>query len=145
MNHLVFVDAQVGDLEKILSGIKTMVIKEVDPSRSAAHPVHPGDNLYFLRDKDDLTPRVRATVTRVLLLTSLSDEDVSQTLKEMQPGLQLTEDQYINWSTRQEVMLVEFETAHKIDSAKTLTKKITGSANWIAFEEFNPSTDKQET
>ncbi len=94
MNHLVFVDAQAGELEKILSGVKTMLAKEFDPGQTAAPPVNPGDSLYFLRDEDDCTVRVKATVVRVLYFTNRLDGDLSQSLKEMQPRLLFTEDQY---------------------------------------------------
>jgi len=30
MNHLVFLDAHAGELEKILSGVKYMVVKDID-------------------------------------------------------------------------------------------------------------------
>ena len=37
MNYLVFLDTQAGELEKILSGVKSMVLKEFDPAQSPAH------------------------------------------------------------------------------------------------------------
>src|SRR5512137_254912 len=114
MNHLVFLDTRAGELEKILSGTKSMVVKEFDPARSAGQAVRPGDNLYFLRNKDECALRVKATVIRVLFFTNNLDEDLSHTLKEMQPRLQLTEDQYNHWSTKQQVLLVEFGSAQKI-------------------------------
>jgi hypothetical protein len=92
MNHLVFLDAQAGELEKILSGVKSMVVKEFDPAQSSAHPVRPGDSLYFLRSKDNCALRVKATVVCVLFITNRLGNDLSRTLKEMQPRLQLTED-----------------------------------------------------
>ncbi len=141
MNYLVFLDAQAGELEKILSGIKTMVTKELDPAQLTAYPVRPGDSLYFLRDKDDNALRVKATAVRVLYISNRLDEDLSHTLKEMQPRLQLTEDQYNYWSARKQVLLVEFESAHKIDVIHTSTHKIAGRSDWIAFEEFNLITE----
>ena len=68
MNYLVFLDASAGELEKILSGVKTMLVKEFDPAQTTAHPVNPGDSLYFLRDKDDCALRVKATVVRCSVL-----------------------------------------------------------------------------
>ncbi len=53
MNHLVFLDPQAGELEKILSGIKTMVLKEADPSQPAPIIVKPGDSLYFLKNTNE--------------------------------------------------------------------------------------------
>jgi len=137
MNHLVFLDAQAGELEKILSGVKTMLVKEFDPMQTTAHPVNPGDNLYFLRNMDDCALRVKATVVRVLFFTNRLDEDLSHTLKEMQPRLQLTEDQYNYWSAQQQFLLVEFDTAQKIGVIHVALNKITKRSDWIAFEEFS--------
>ncbi|HSR33536.1 MAG TPA: hypothetical protein VLY63_23460 [Anaerolineae bacterium] len=136
MNHLVILDKRAGELEKILSGLKTMLIKEFDPAQTTAHLVSPGDSLYFLRDKDDCAVRVKATVTRVLFLASNSDQDLSHTLKEMQPRLQLTEDQYNDWSARGQVLLVEFGSAHKIGVIHIALHNIVDRSEWMAFEEF---------
>ncbi len=141
MNHLVFLDTQAGELEKILSGIKSMVVKEFDPARSAGQAVRPGDNLYFLRDKDECTLRVKATVVRVLFYTNDVDRDLSPTLKEMQPRLQLTEDQYNHWSAKQQILLVEFASAHKIGVIHVAPNKIADRSDWIAFEEFGLITE----
>jgi hypothetical protein len=137
MNYLVFLDTRAGELEKILSGVKTMLAKEFDPAQTSAHPVNPGDSLYFLRDKDDCAVRVKATAERVVYLTNRLDQDLSQPLKEMQPRLQLTEDQYNYWSARKQVLLVEFDSAHKIDVIHVASSKIADRWDWIAFEEFS--------
>lgn len=137
MNHLVFLDTRTGELEKILSGLKTMIVKEFDPAQSTAYSVSPGDSLYFLRNKDDCALRVRATVVRVLFFTNRLDEDLSHTLKEMQPRLQLTEDQYNHWSAKREVLLVEFGSAQKIGVIQVAPDKITDRSDWIPFEAFN--------
>ncbi len=141
MNHLVFLDTQAGELEKILSGIKSMVVKEFDPARSAGQAVRPGDNLYFLRNKDECILRVKATVVRVLFYINDVDQDLSHTLKEMQPRLQLTEDQYNHWSAKRQILLVEFASAHKIGVIHVAPNKIADRSDWIAFEEFGPITE----
>ncbi len=137
MNHLVFLNAQAGEQEKILSGVKTMIVKEIDPAHSTAHPVNPGDSLYFLRDKDGCTVRVKATVVRVQFMNIRLNDDLSHTLKEIQPRLQLTEDQYNYWSAKGEVLLVEFERAQKIGVIQVAPDKITDRLDWIPFEDFN--------
>jgi hypothetical protein len=137
MNHLVFLDTRAGELEKILSGTKTMLIKEFDPAQTTAHPVGPGDSLYFLRNQDDCAVRVKATVVRVLFFANSLDEDLSHTLKELQPRLQLTEDQYNYWSAKKQVLLVEFGSAHKIGVIPIAAHKIADRSDWMAFEEFS--------
>ena len=141
MNHLVFLDTQAGELEKILSGVKSMVVKEFDPAKPPADPVSPGDSLFFLRLKDDCNVRVKASVVRVISISSNLDEDFSATLKEMQPKLQLTESQYHYWSAKKNALLVEFDCAHKVEVIRVASNKITDRSDWIAFEESGLITE----
>lgn len=137
MNYLVLLDTQAGELEKILRGTKTMVLREFDPARYAGQIIKPGDSLYFLRDKDDCTLRVKASVVRVLIKPNNLEEDLSQTLKEMQPKLQLTESQYNYWSIKRQILLIEFDGAHKIDRIQIGSNISIDRSDWIAFEELS--------
>jgi len=138
MKFLVFLNPYEGGLEKLLSGLRCMLIS--DPARAAGHSVYQGDSLYFLRDKDEYTLRVKATVVRVLYITNRLNEELSQILKELQPKLQLTEDQYNYWATKEQIMLVEFDQAHKMEVINVASSKITDRSDWIAFKEFSQIT-----
>ncbi len=140
MNYLVFLNADDSELEKILSGFKCMVVKEIDTAKPVAHLVRPGDSLYFLRDKDEYDLRVKTTVTRVIPFINGLDEDLPQTMKELQPRLQLTENSYNYWSIKKQVLLVEFSEAQKIGAIRLAPEKIADSSDWIAFEEFSQIT-----
>ncbi len=134
MNYLVFLDASAGELEKILSGTKSMVVKEFDPAPPADQPVKPGDRIYFLRSKNECTLQVKAIVTLVRYFTNNLNEDQALILKEMQPRLQLTEEQYNYWSAKGQMVLVEFGSVRKIGPIHVATEKISGQSNWIEFE-----------
>jgi hypothetical protein len=136
MNFLVFLDTHANELEKILSGVKSMILKEFDPARTAGQPVGVGDSLYFLRDKDEYSLHVKANVVRVLAINNNLDNDLSHTLKEFQPKLQLTEDQYNYWSVRKQAVLVEFACAQKIDMIHVAPQKVTDKSDWFAFKKF---------
>jgi hypothetical protein len=136
MNYLVFLDPCAGELEKILSGIKKMLVKEFEPEHKKGSVVSSGDSLYFLRDKDEHNLRVKANVVRVLVIQNDLENDIALTLKELQPKLQLTEDQYNYWSAKKEVLLVEFNSSHKIAGIHVASNKITDRSDWIPFEEF---------
>ncbi len=141
MNYLVFLDPQAGELEKILSGVKSMILKECDPARADGRPVSPGDYLYFLRNKEECNLRVKATVVRVLDFTNHPKDELSHNLKEMQPRLQLTEGQYNYWSPKQQILVVEFASAQKIDLVRVDLNKNADQSDWIAFEDFNQITE----
>jgi hypothetical protein len=143
MKHMVFLDRRAGELEKILSGVKTMLIKDIAPAQSTALPVSPADCLYFLRSKDECDLLVTATVVRVLPVTSEPGEGLAQILKEMQPRLRLTEDQFNFWSANKQALLVEFEAARKIGVIQIASHKTMDRSDWIAFESFNQITDQK--
>jgi hypothetical protein len=143
MNYLVFLNAQAGELEKILSGTKSMLVKECDPARAAGQPVSPGDSLYFMRNKDECALRVKATVVRMMYITNSLDEDLSHSLKELQPKLQLTEDQYNYWVAKKQFLLVEVEAAHKIPVIHVAPEIIKDQMDWIPFTELNLITEKE--
>jgi hypothetical protein len=144
MNHLVFLDTRAGELEKILSGVKTMVVKSVDPTQPAEQLVRPGDSLYFLRNNDECAVRVTATVVRALLSHHEADEDLSHILKELQPRLQLTEDQYNSWSEKRQALFVEFEAAHKIPEFHIAAGMATDRTRWIIFAELHEVMEEGE-
>jgi hypothetical protein len=144
MKHLVFLDRRACELEKILSGIKTMLIKDFTPAQPTEQPVSPGDRLYFLRGDDECDLRVTAIVVRALPVTSGPGEGLAPILKEMQPRLQLTEDQYNHWSARKQALLVEFESAHKIDVVHAAHNKIMGRTDWISFDDLSLITEAEE-
>lgn len=143
INHLVFLDTRAGELEKILSGTKTMLARAIDPLQPVAQPVCPGDSLYFLRDNDECILRVMARVVRVFRIENGANLDLSHTLKEMQTKLQFTEEQYNYWSTKNHVLLVEFDSAHKIGVFHVASHRLVDRSDWIAFEEFSLITESK--
>ena len=143
MNYLVFLDAHAGELEKILSGVKSMVVKEFDPLHPAEGLVRPGDSLYFLRNNNECAVRVKATVVRVLPSDHAVDEDLPPMLKELQPRLQLTEDQYNYWSEKKRALFIEFEAAHKVPEFHIAAVRITDRKTWIAFREIHEVIEKE--
>jgi len=142
MNYLVLLNAQAGELEKILSGTKSMIVKEYDPTCKVEEHVSPGDSLYFLRDNGDFSLRVKATVVRISRFSN-NNEDLSQLLKEMQPKLQFTEDQYNYWVSKKQILLVEFTSANKISEIRVSELKIADLSNWFAFEDINQLTEQK--
>jgi hypothetical protein len=55
----------------------------------------------------------------------------------MQPRLQLTEDQYNHWSAKKQVLLIELDSAKKVNAIHVAPKKIADQKDGIFFEEFN--------
>lgn len=134
MNFLVFVETDAGELEKILSSLKTMLVEGNCPEGPEEPIMQPGDSLFFLRDNEECIARVKAVVVQVLPREAGPAGDISPMLKELQPKLQLTEDQYNNWSVKKRALFIEFEAAQKIEELQVAPEKITQRTRWMQFE-----------
>jgi hypothetical protein len=137
MNYIVSLDPVANEIEKILSGTKSMLLKDLSLTSKSFQEVNPGDNLYFLRKKGDCDLRVKAKVSRVLSTAGPLADDLVHILQEFQSRLQLTEEQFNHWSLKKETQLIEFEGAHKINPIHISHCDITGTSDWIACEDFD--------
>ncbi len=131
MRYIVFLDAQAGEREKILSGVKRIVVGEPESYMLAEALIKPGDALYFLRDNGERTVRVQATIVRAWLFEESESENLAHHLKELQTRLCLTEDQFRYWSTRNQAFFIEFKAAQKIPAFQIAPEKITCPTRWI--------------
>lgn len=117
MIHLVYTDntGKIGDreLEKILSGTKTMLIRGAAGRKIPHSRVFVGETLYFM-EKGTAKISAKATVKAVQNFVKLTDAEVSQVLTEHQPKLNLSEKQIDRWHKKC-LCLVEFEDVATIE------------------------------
>lgn len=116
MVHLVYCDnaGKRGEreLEKILCGAKTMVVRGAAGRKIPHSRVYPGETLYFI-EKGSGQITARAVVETVENHVKLTDEQIEATLARCQPRLALTGKQKIRWHKKC-LCLVAFRQAEAI-------------------------------
>ncbi len=117
MVHLVYCDntGSKGDreLDKILSGSKTMVVRGAAGRKIPHSRVFKGETIYFM-EKGTALISASAAVKSVQNLVKLTDEEITQTLNGHNDQLCLTEKQMQRWHKKC-LCLVEFEDIKKIE------------------------------
>lgn len=117
MVHLVYCDnaGKKGErvLDRILAGTKTMIVRGAAGRKIPHSRVSCGEMLYFM-EKGSGKITAKGKVSRVENFVKLSDEEITKTLEENQPKLQLTEKQKVHWHKKC-LCLVEFEEAKEIE------------------------------
>lgn len=117
MIHIVYCDntGKQGDreLDMILSGEKTMVIRGAAGRKIPHSRVFEGESLYFMEKGSGLIS-VSASVKSVQNYVKLSEEEIEKTLEENQSKLRLTGRQKERWHKKC-LCIVEFETARRLD------------------------------
>lgn len=116
MVHLVYCDntgkSGERELDKILNGTKTMVIRGAAGRKIPHSRVFAGETLFFM-EKGTANISAQAVVTNVQNYVKLGDEEINRILDENQDRLCLTEKQKNRWQKKC-LCLVEFEDAKKI-------------------------------
>jgi hypothetical protein len=117
MVHLVYCDntGKRGEreLDKILAGTKTMVVRGASGRKIPHSRVFAGETLYFM-EKGSAKISARATVRSVQNHVKLIDAEISQILAKHQPKLNLSEKQKSRWHKKC-LCLVEFKDAAPIE------------------------------
>jgi hypothetical protein len=115
MDHVVYIDAKDGDLQKLLDGSKTMIIRGAAGRKLPYDRVHAGDRLYFVQNNGEAVARAAADVRRVIQSAKLDEEQARGMVAEYQPLLQLTPAQEKRWSCKRYLVLIEIAPAQAIE------------------------------
>lgn len=117
MEHLVYCDntGKKGEreLDKIISGEKTMVIRGAAGRKIPHSRVFEGEKLYFM-EKGTAKIVAKAIVTNVHNYLKLSEEEIIHTINTNQEKLKLTEKQKSRWHKKC-LCLIEFSELEKIE------------------------------
>lgn len=116
MVHLVYCDnagkREEKVLDKILNGIKTMVIRGAAGRKIPHSRVFENDSLYFM-EKGSGQISATATVSSVQNYVKLTEDEINKTIEENQEKLNLTQKQKDRWHKKC-LCLVEFRDVKKI-------------------------------
>lgn len=112
MVHLVYCDDKEKVLEKILDGLKTMVVRGAAGRKIPHSRVFEGESLYFMK-KGTKIITAKATVKSVQNFVKLTEDETIKTLSDNQNKLNLSDKQKERWHKKC-LCLVEFSGVEKI-------------------------------
>lgn len=113
MVHLVYCDDKSKELNKILDGSKTMVIRGAAGRKIPHSRVFTGEELYFM-EKGSKKITAKAKVKDVQNFVKLTDDEITKTIDDNNDKLQLTDKQKERWHKKC-LCLVEFSNVEAID------------------------------
>jgi hypothetical protein len=107
MDHIVYLDTKAREVEKLLAGEKSMIVRGAAGRKLPYGRVQPGDQLFFVRNNGEGTVQASATVSEVYNSEKLSKERSNLVLNENQAKLALTPEQIKRWGGKRYLVLVE--------------------------------------
>jgi hypothetical protein len=107
MDHVVYLDANAKELENLLAGKKTMIIRGATGRKMPYGRVNSGDILYFLNNNAEGLVKARAVVKSVFNSEALAEAESVKLVEEHQDQLQLGDRQIKRWGGKRYLVLIE--------------------------------------
>lgn len=136
MDHVVYLDAKVGEMENLLSGKKNMIIRGAMGRKLPYGRVNIEDVLYFINNNAEGEVKARATVSCVLNSEKLTPEASGELLKKYHNQLQLTDEQYKRWAGKRYVVLIEVKDVQKITPFRIDKSDYGNMDDWLLVEQI---------
>jgi hypothetical protein len=134
MDHVVYVDIKAGELEKLLAGEKTMVIRGATGRKLPHGRVHPGDRLFFIQNKGDGMVRACASVSAVFNSEKLTAEESTALVETNQPKLNLTPEQVKRWAGKRYLVLIEVKDVGPLEPFEIERSSYGNMDDWLPVE-----------
>ena len=114
MDHVVYVDAKAGEMENLIAGQKTMIIRGAAGRKLPYGRVNGGNKLYFINNNAEGVVKAKAKVKSVFNSEKMSKEESAELVQSRQDELQLTAKQFKRWASKRYIVLIEVEEVQEL-------------------------------
>ncbi len=136
MDHVVYLDAKANELERLLDGRKTMIIRGATGRKLPYGRVNEGDILYFINNNAEGVIKAKAIVNTVYNSEKMSSEESISLVKENQDKLQLTDAQFKKWAGKRYIVLIELKRIEEIESFVIDKSSYGNMDDWLPVEKI---------
>jgi hypothetical protein len=142
VDHVVYLDTQAKELENLLSGIKTMIIRGATGRKLPHGHVDAGDMLYFINNNAEGKVRARAKVKIAFHSEKMTEDESRALVKKNQPKLSLTEKQIKRWAGKRYIVLIEVADVKEIPPFAIDKSRYSNMDDWLLVEKIESVTVK---
>jgi hypothetical protein len=136
MDHVVYVNAKTNELEKLLEGNKTMIIRGAAGRKLPHGRVEQGHTLYFVRNNAEGLVRARANVAGAYHSEKLTPQESHRLVHENQDSLQLEDTEIQRWAGKRYLVLVTVDHVTALDSFAIDKSKFGNMDDWLLVEDI---------
>lgn len=115
MDHIVYVDTKARELEKLLTGEKTMIVRGAAGRKLPYNRVHPSDRLYFIQNNGDGLVRACGIVKDVFNSEKLTENESASLIEANQGKLMLIPEQTKRWAGKRYLVLIEVQDVQPLE------------------------------
>ena len=106
MNHVVYLDAKANEMEKLLIGQKTMIIRGAAGRKIPYGQVNKEDILFFINNNAEGMIKAKAAVSSVMNSEKMDKDASIKLLNKYKDNLQLSEKQFQRWAGKRYIVII---------------------------------------
>ncbi|MHC5248383.1 hypothetical protein [Enterococcus sp. LJL90] len=134
--HLVYLNKEGKELEKLLNGTKTLIIRGSAGKKSPlGGRAKVGDAVYFVETGGDLTIEYRGVIAEVVESAKMSKEESIQFIEKYQDQLNLSKKQYERWAGKKYLAVYKIAQLEAIEPFTYNREK--NMDDWIITDDIN--------
>ena len=131
MDHVVYLDAKAKELENLVNGNKTMIIRGASGRKTPYGRVNTGDNLYFINNNGEGKIKAHGVVCSVWNSGLLSREESFETIIKHQDKLQLPDRQFEKLAGKRYLVLIGVRDVEEIDQFRIDKSSYANMDDWL--------------
>lgn len=131
MDHIVYVEASSKEMNKILSGEKTMILRGAAGRKMPYGSVDAGDMLYFINNNGEGEIKARAKVKSVQNSEKLTPEASLYLIEENEDSLQLSRKQKEKFGGKRYLVLIEIASPEEIEPKAIDKSAFSNMDDWL--------------
>lgn len=136
MDHVVYPDSDANELEDLIKGKKSMIIRGAEGRKLPFGKVNEGDILYFINKKWEGKVKARGVVTSVYSSDKLSEEESFETIIRNQEKLQLPDEQFEKLAGKKCLVLITLNDIEEIEPFQIDMSNFTNMDDWLPVGEI---------
>ncbi|HUX57487.1 MAG TPA: hypothetical protein VMV77_10965 [Bacteroidales bacterium] len=136
MDHIVCLDTKTKELENLVNGNKSMIIRGAAGRKLPHGRVNEGDVLYFINNNGDGEVKARGVVSSVLNSDQLSVEESFETIIRHQDKLQLPDKQFEKLAGKRYLVLIGLNDIEEIEPFRIDRSILINMDGWITIDKI---------
>ena len=137
MDNIVYLDYKAKELDNLISGEKTMIIRGATGRKLPYGRVFKGDILYFIENKGDGLVKAKAKVKDVFNSEQLKKTESEELVKQNQNKLLLDSGLIKRFSGKRYIVLITIESFQKLDPFKIDRSAYGNMDDWLPVDDIN--------
>ena len=136
MDHVVYIDAKAKEMESLLEGAKSMIIRGAAGRKIPYKRVEKGDFLYFINNNAEGVIKAKAVVMSVTNSEKMSKVESAKFVVAFQDKLQLTPAQFNRWAGKRYIVLIEVDQVEAVEPFQIDKSEYGNMDDWLLVEDI---------